>query len=205
MKTTEFEQTPEQLIETIRLKREGYEKAAFTLAQLFSNVRRHKTYRIKGYKSFGEFVEGEYDLPKSIANRLVGIWDFFTDDVEMAVTDMEVLGIDKLGLLRPVLKKLANDEEGRLALEGWIEFAGQSDLAALRERIQDEKPQAKDKTIREMFVDQFLENILAEFNCSRKELDYKLAIYFQDRDLSEVKREVKTKISKLELESGEAA
>jgi hypothetical protein len=52
-----------------------------------------------------------------------------------------------------------------------------------------------------VYIDQYLERMVSYFNCSRKELNFKLALYFQDRDLQEVQKEIKVLQRRFEEQS----
>ena len=60
----------------------------------------------------------------------------------------------------------------------------------------------QDVSLKDVFIDQFMEKMVTFFNCSKKELNFKLALYFQDADLDAVRDEIRIRQRKFD-ESGE--
>ena len=82
--------------------------------------------------------------------------------------------------------------------------AGELPTSELREEIKEirDRKKEKDKNLKDVFIDQFLEKMVTFFNCSRKELNFKMALFFQDADLDEIKNDIRLKQRKFE-ETGE--
>jgi ketol-acid reductoisomerase len=159
-----------------------------SLAELLSQLKRSNYHKNKGYKNFKEFVEKEFNLTGSFAQKLTGCFQLFVE--ELAVDEMSVkeIGLDKLQVLKPLLKD-SNIQE----TEDWLEKAQNLPVSELRSEVKDVRSKSKEKTLKEVFCDQFIEKMVTFFNCSRKELDFKLALYFQDADLETIYKEIRQK------------
>ncbi|MCD6177141.1 MAG: hypothetical protein J7K29_04815, partial [Candidatus Cloacimonetes bacterium] len=84
--------------------------------------------------------------------------------------------------------------------QDWIKKAQELPTTELREEIKEirENNKNKDKTMRDVFIEQYIERMVTFFNCNRKELNFKLALYFQDENLEEMRTVVKDKRRKFE-------
>jgi hypothetical protein len=153
------------------------------LGQLLSDIKKAKLFRYKGYKNFTEFVENEFNLSGSFAGKVIGAYDLFIKKLDVDEASVKNIGLDKLTMIKPVLKDL-----NQVETENWIRKAEDVSATELREEIREIKQKKKDKTktIKEVLVDQYLETMVTFFNCSRKELNFKLALFFQDEDLEKV-------------------
>ncbi|MCB5257810.1 MAG: hypothetical protein LHW47_01485, partial [Candidatus Cloacimonetes bacterium] len=71
-----------------------------------------------------------------------------------------------------------------------------------RKYIQELKANEKEEKIdqKKILVDQYLERMTSIFNCSRTELDYKLALYFQDMEPNQIKKVVQKRERQFESE-----
>jgi len=189
--------TPEEKFAAIAALKKRLEDDFIALGNLLSEIKRTKAFRLRGYKSFKDFVEGEYSMAGGFAARLINIHDLFVDELDIPEADLTRIGMDKLAMIRPMVKDCPYEET-----EQWVEKAQQLTASELREEIKDVREQKKEKSNKEIFVEQYVERMTTVFNCSRKELDYKLAVYFQDRDLDNVKDEIRVKQRRME-EAGE--
>jgi len=93
-------------------------------------------------------------------------------------------------MIKPLVKQAEFNEK-----QDWIKKAQELPTTELREEIKDirEKNKNKDKTLKDVFIDQYVERMVTFFNCNRKELEFKLALYFQDENLEEMRAVVKDK------------
>jgi len=193
------ELTAEEKIQAINNIKTDLENNFVVLGQLLSEIRRAKLFKFKGYKSFKEFVENEFNLSGTFASKVIGTYEFFIE--KLAVDEMSVknIGLDKLTLIKPIVKDLAVTES-----EEWIKKAEEIPVTELRDEIKDYRESRKDKskTIKEVLTDQFIERMVTFFNCSRKELNFKLALYFQDEDLESIRSIIISKQRKFD-ESGQ--
>ena len=57
--------TPEERFKTIQLLRNETETDLVTFGEVLSEIKRMKTYKIKSYKTFKEFIAQEYNLSTS--------------------------------------------------------------------------------------------------------------------------------------------
>ena len=107
----------------------------------------------------------------------------------------EDIGLDKLNMIKPMLKDTSYEET-----EEWIKKAEELPTTELREEIKEirDRNKEKDKNLKDVFIDQYLERMVTFFNCSRKELNFKLALYFQDADMDTVRDEIRTRQRKFE-------
>jgi hypothetical protein len=195
MDTTEFQQTPEEKLTALTSLRKRLENDFVILGELLSEIKRHKIFRLKGYKNFKDFVEAELNLSGAFAAKLVGIHDLYGDEMELDENTRELIGLDRLTMIRPLIKNAEPEQR-----DEWVAKAETRNPGELREEIKEIRQKEKVKSTREIFIDQYLQNMLALFNCSRKELDFKLAVYFQDTNLDEIKKQVKDKQKRLELD-----
>ncbi len=189
------ELTTEEKFAAVTTLKKRLEDDFIALGSLLSEFKRCKAFRLRGYKSFGDFVEGEYNMSRGFASRLVSVHDLFVEEMDIVETRLTSIGLDRLSIIKPVVKDCPLDEA-----EVWLVKAGSMDPAILREEVNDYRNQKKKKkkTNKEIFVEQWIERMATVFNCSVKELQYKLAIYFNDRDLDEVKDEIRVHQRRIE-------
>ncbi|MFO7895828.1 MAG: hypothetical protein R6U84_02735 [Candidatus Cloacimonadales bacterium] len=184
----------EKLQAVFNLKKE-LEENFVSLGQLLSEIKRNKIFKAKGYKTFKEFVEDEYGFSSSFANKLVSNYNIFINEFDLDEVTAKEIGLDKLNLVKPMLKE-ASQEEASV----WIDKAKTSPTADLRDEIKEirERNKEDNKTMKEIFVEQYTERMVTAFNCSKKELEFKLALFFQDSDLEEIKEVVRKQQNRFE-------
>jgi hypothetical protein len=85
-------------------------------------------------------------------------------------------------------------------IQDWLHKAAEMTTTELREEIREKREADREtgKTMREILIDQYLERMVSHFNCGRKELNFNLALYFQDMDLDEVATRIKKKRAEFE-------
>ncbi len=190
-----IEQTPEEKFEAVGRLKKTLEDNFVTLGALLSEIKRSKLYRLRGYKNFKDFVETEHAMTGGFASKLIGIHDLFIQELDINEESLKKIGLDKLTMIKPLVKGCVFEET-----EAWMNKAEDLPTPELREEVKTEKERRnrKDKTLKEVFIDQFFEKMTTSFNCSRKDLNYKLAIYFQDMNLTAVKDSIRIKQRKLE-------
>ncbi|HNX38272.1 MAG TPA: hypothetical protein PL124_07095 [Candidatus Cloacimonadota bacterium] len=189
--------SPEEKFHAIANLKDALEDNFISLGQLLSEIKRAKLYRFKGYEKFKDFIEGEYALSGSLAGKLVQSFDFFIEEMDMDEATAKEIGLDRLSMVRPLIAKAEWKER-----EEWIEKAGAMPTKDLRDHIKEIKKQEKneDVDLKTVLVDQYMEKMLTWFNCSGKELQFKLALFFQDADLEHVKKVVKERQRQFEIE-----
>jgi len=118
----------------------------------------------------------------------------------MDVDEEEVkqIGFDRLNMIKPLIQKA----DWKLRDE-WVHKAEEMPTKELREHIKEIKKQEKeaDVDLKDVYIEQYMEKMISWFNCSRKELNFKLALYFQDADLDEIKQVVKERQRRFEQET----
>lgn len=187
--TTERELTSMTLEErrkALTSMRERMEEHFLELGQLLSEMKKEKVYSIYGYENFREFVEDEFNLPGSLVSKLVTNYKYYIGQLNLDESSLIKIGLDKLNTLRPVLKKANPVEQER-----WLQEAEEEKSTILKEKIKELKEKEKKKSMKDVFTEQFLERLITYFSCSRKELMFKLALYFQDSDLKEIETKIK--------------
>lgn len=187
----EFEPTEQSINEklaVIRSLKTRLEDDFVTLGQLLSELKRSKVFKIKGFKNFRDFIEEEFNFSSTLANKLIGNYELFIEELDIDEVSVKKIGLDTLNLLKPIVKDCSYEET-----ESWIEKAQTLSKEDLREDIKLTKERKKEKTLKDVYIDQFRETMTIFFNCSQKELLFKLALYFQDADLEAVRSTVKKK------------
>ncbi|HPR18802.1 MAG TPA: hypothetical protein PLD62_11215 [Candidatus Cloacimonadota bacterium] len=193
------EMTAEEKIVAVNNLKKNLEDNFVSLGQLLSEIKRTKLYKFKGYKNFQEFVEKEFNLSNTFANRLIGTYELFIEELDVDETSVKNIGLDKLNMIKPLVKDTDYRET-----EDWIKKAEELPTSELREEIKEIRDLKKkqDVSLKDVFIDQFMEKMVTFFNCSKKELNFKLALYFQDADLDAVRDEIRIRQRKFD-ESGE--
>ena len=167
--------------------------------ELLSHIKRTGLYKVRGYKTFKDFIENEYNLASAFASKLIDTFELYMEEIGMDEESMKDIGFDRLNMIKPFVRDSA--ELG--TAEGWIEEAKILSTPDLREKIKEEKDKhKKPESFKDIFIKQHFEKLCVFFNCNVKELNYKMAIYFQDADLESVKIMIKEKQRKLEERNG---
>lgn len=189
--------TPDEKFSAVANLKDTLEDSFISLGQLLSEIKRTKLFRIKGYESFKDFVEAEYQMSSSLAGKLVQVFDVFIEEMDVDEGTIKDIGFDRLQMIRPLVQKADWNER-----DEWVQMAGELPTKDLRDHIKDIKKREKeqDLDLKKVFIDQYLEKMTAILNCSRTELNFKLALYFQDADPEEVKKAVRERQRSFETE-----
>ena len=164
--------------------------------ELLSDIKRSGLFKNKGYRTFKAFIESEHDMTMRTANDMICIYEIYSQEYDMSEADIEAVGIEKLNMIRGMVQNV-DIKEG----EQWIAEAKKLNVSELRDQIKESKEKTpKPLDFKELFVKQFIEKWCVYFSCTAKELVYKLAIYFQDADMEKVKKEIKVRQAKLDME-----
>lgn len=187
--------TPEEQFQAVANLKDQLEENFLVLGQLLSEIKRVKAYRKKGYASFKEFVEAEYSLSSSLAGKLVQVFDVFIEEMDVDESTIKQIGFDRLSMIKPLVAKADWTER-----DEWVSKAEELPTGELRDHIKEIKKKEKeqDLDLKKVFIDQYLERMTAVFNCSRNELNFKLALYFQDADIDSVKTVVRERQRKFD-------
>jgi len=187
--------TPDEKMEAVANLKQNMEENFVQLGQLLSDIRRTKLFKFKGYKTFKEFVENEFNMSGSFAAKIISNFDLFIRELDVDEHSAKKIGLDKLNMIKPLVKQAEFNEK-----QDWIKKAQELPTTELREEIKEirENNKNKDKTMKDVFIEQYIERMVTFFNCNRKDLQFKLALYFQDENLEEMRAIVKDKQRKFE-------
>ena len=190
-----FDMTPDEKMEAVANLKQNMEENFVQLGQLLSDIRRTKLFKFKGYKTFKEFVENEFNMSGSFAAKIISNFDLFIRELDVDEHSAKEIGLDKLNMIKPLVKQSEFNEK-----QDWIKKAQELPTTELREEIKEirENNKNKDKTMKDVFIEQYIERMVTFFNCNRKDLQFKLALYFQDENLEEMRVVVKDKQQKFE-------
>ncbi len=172
-------------IENIKVRMEN---DFVSLGQLLSMIKRTKAFKLKHYKTFKEFVEDEFNMSGSFAAKLINTYELYIEELEIDELSVKTIGFDKLNMIKSFVKDAGYEET-----ESWINKAQEMNTADLREEIKELREIEKEnkKSMKDILIEQYRERMATYFNCGQKEMNFKLALYFQDMDLEEVKKSVK--------------
>jgi len=190
-----FEMTPDEKIEAVTNLKQNMEENFVQLGQLLSDIRKTKLFKFKGYKTFKEFVENEFNMNGSFAAKIISNFELFIRELDVDEHSAKEIGLDKLNMIKPLVKQSEFSEK-----HDWIKKAKELPTTELREEIKEirEINKNKDKTMKDVFIEQYIEKMVTFFNCNRKELNFKLALYFQDENLEEILAIIKDKQRKFD-------
>ena len=195
-KKIDFETTPQEKFQALENLKKTLEEDFLTFAQILFEIKRTKAFKHKGYKNFKEFIEKEYNISNSFASKLISIYEIFIEELDIDEMSIKEIGFDKLGMIKPFVKNSSYEE-----VESWIKKAENLNTTDLREEIKKERERKKEKTTKDILIEQFKEKMVTYFNCNFKDLLFKLALYFQDQDLESVKNRIKIKERQLKDET----
>lgn len=189
--------TPEERFKAIGVIKNRLEEDFVALGELLSEMKRMRTFKIKGYKNFKEFIESEYNMSNTLASKLISIYDIYIKDMNIDTETVKEIGMDRLNLIKPLIKDTSYEVQ-----EEWVKQAEELTHQDLKEKIKEinDKKREDSKTLKDVFIEQFLDNMKGYFNCSGKELNYKLALYFQDSDLEKINEVIREKQRRFEEE-----
>lgn len=187
--------TPDEKMQAVGNLKKNMEENFVQLGQLLSDIRRTKLFKFKGYKTFKEFVENEFNMSGSFASKIISNFDLFIKELDVDEYSAKEIGLDKLNMIKPLVKQSEFPEK-----QDWIKKAQELPTTELREEIREirENKKNQDKTMKDVFIEQYVERMVTFFNCNRKELNFKLALYFQDENLEEMRAVVKDKQRRFE-------
>jgi hypothetical protein len=189
--------TPDETFAAVGNLKDQLEDSFVSLGQLLSEIKRQKMYRLRGYESFRDFVETEYKMSGSLAGKLVQTFDLFIEEMDVDEGTVKEIGFDRLQMIRPLVQKADWGDR-----DLWVEKAEELPTKDLRDHIKELRKKEKENDIdpKKVYVDQYLEKMTALLNCSRTELNFKLALYFQDADDEAVKKVVRDRQRAFETE-----
>ena len=181
----EIMMSPEEKIQAVIKLANEVEHDFVQLGQLLTGIKKTKLYKFKGFKTMKEFVEVEFNLTGSFVSKLLGNYALYVDRLDLDERTVKDIGLEKLNIIKPIVNKV----EYKDAIE-WIDRAKDQSATELREEVKEAKSKDTSKTLKEVFVDQYVEKMVMFFNCTKKELEFKLALYFQDRPLEDISAQI---------------
>lgn len=189
--------TPDEQFSAVANLKDKLEENFISLGQLLSEIKRSKIFRLKGYESFKDFVEAEYSLGGTLAAKLAAVFDVFIEEMDLDEGTIHEIGFDRLQMIQPQVRKADWSQR-----DEWVQLAQDMPTKELREHIKELKKEEKEQNVdlKKVLVDQFLEQMTAILNCSRTELNFKLALYFQDADPEGIKTLVRERQRNFENE-----
>ncbi|HOH97823.1 MAG TPA: hypothetical protein PL188_05880 [Candidatus Cloacimonadota bacterium] len=198
MKERTEQMSPDEKFSAIASLKDKLEENFVALGELLSEIKRSKLFRFKGYETFKDFVEAEYQLSGTLAAKLAMTFDLFVEEMDIDESSVKEIGFERLQLIKPLVQKAKWEER-----EEWIQKATDTPTNDLRSEIKELRKQEKENEpdLKKVFIDQYMEKMTTWFNCSKGELNFKLALYFQDADLDAVKKIVKERQRSFELET----
>jgi hypothetical protein len=195
METRQVEQTAGEKIQAVANLKNHLEEEFIQLGQLLSEIKRSKLFKFKGFKTFREFIEKEFNISSTFANKLIRTFELFIEELKVDEKTAIDIGLDKLNLIIPMLKDSDYGDK-----DEWLKKAEELQTAELREEIKEvrDRKREKEKNLKDVLVEQHIERMVTYFNCSRKELTFKMALFFQNQDLEEVRETVRENQRKFE-------
>lgn len=192
---SDIQQTPEERFAAVLNVTTDLEDGFLTAGELLHAIKQSKTFRFKGYEKFKDFVESEYGVSASFANKIVGVYDEFVVIQDKDVNDLHEIGLEKLHLIKPLVKK-----EDWKVKEEWYQKAIDLTLPDLKAEIKafKDKDKAENLDMKDVLISQWKERMLCLFNCSWKELQFKLALWFTAHD-SDFDAVLKDEVRKLQV------
>jgi len=195
------EQTIEEKINAVGVLKKELEDNFVQLGRLLSELKNKKIFKFKGFKNFKEFVETKYNLSSTVANRIIGIFEVYHVELNVDESTMLEIGFDKLSIIKPISVSQTYEEAAE-----WLEKAKSSSIPDLREAVKEKRDKNREnkKTMKDILVEQHKERMVTFFNCSKKELDFKMALYFSSIDndgLEEINSVVKMTQRRFEEEN----
>jgi len=198
-------QSTQDSLEAVYKLRNDLEGKFIEMGQLFAHIKAMKLYHFRGYESFRDYVEQEHNIGLSMANKLIKIQSIFVSDMDQDEETLKEIGMDRLLMIAPLVAKAGDWAEK----EDLLQIAGDLPIPELKTELKKRKEavKAEDTDLKQVFVQQFQERFTSWFNCSVKELQFKLALYFsdfKDQDLEIVMKDVKLKQRAFEAEVSNA-
>ncbi|HNX00216.1 MAG TPA: hypothetical protein PLE74_01985 [Candidatus Cloacimonadota bacterium] len=190
--------TPEEKFNAIANLKSKIEDHFLALGEIFSQIKRSQAYKIKGFPTFKEFIETDLKLTNSMAMKLIGIYELYIEELDVDENDVKNIGVDRLAMIKPIIQKATFQEQ-----ENWLEQAKSLPTQELKDKVKElrQKEKKLDKTMKDVLAEQYVEKMTTFFNCSVKELNFKLALFFQDQDLEQIRVIIKEKQRRFEEES----
>jgi hypothetical protein len=185
---------PEEKFAEIEKFKLRLQESFVAFGELLSDIKRNEVFKVKGHKTFKDFIEKEYNLASSFAMKLINTFELYSHEHDLDEETMKQIGFDRLNMIKPFVK-----DKDIVIAESWIEEAKTLDTPDLREKIKIEKEKDKKKeSSKDIFVKQHNEKMCSHLNCNVKELQFKMAVYFHEADMDSIRVMIKDKQKYLE-------
>ncbi|MCL1826966.1 MAG: hypothetical protein FWG20_02895 [Candidatus Cloacimonetes bacterium] len=187
--------TPEEKFELVEKHISQIQETFLAFGEVLSDIKRTEPFKVKGYKTLKEFLEKEYNLSSAFASKLIDTYELYVEEMALDEVDFKNIGYDRLNLIKPLVK---NDEMKQA--RSWIEDAKTINTPDLREMVKEAREKKeKPLSMKDEFIRQYFEKMAQYLGASGKELNFRLAVYFQDADLESIKTIIKEKIKKINI------
>jgi len=183
---------PEDCKRALLSMRHNVETQMVGLGQLLYDVKTNNHHGYYGFNTFTDYIESHFNMPGSFANKLIRIFKQFSEKMQLDETTIVGIGIDKLSLILPIIKKVDAIEQ-----DVWIEKATDMTIGELKEEVELYKEKHRKLNIEDVFTDQFVERMVTDLNCSKKKLMYNLAVYFHYEDHESVCGDIAARSTKI--------
>jgi hypothetical protein len=195
--------TPDEKFSAVNNLKNKLEQNFIELGQLLSDLKRSKIYRLKGYETFNSFVESEFSLGRSMASKLVQVFDIFIQDMDQDEATIKEIGLDRLAMILPFVRKADWAER-----DEWLKKAASMPIGDLQESVKHHRKELRDASpdLKKVLVDQWKERMCNYFNCTWSEAQFKLALWFSSgvRAEAEVMTALKQEVREAQIRFEEA-
>jgi hypothetical protein len=187
--------TPNEKFEALQNLRKRLDEDFIQIGQLLHEIKAGRLWKMKGYDSFKEFVENQQGFGNTMANKLIKLYEVYVVSMNLSAEELKEIGLEKLSVVANLVGK--PDEEGN---DIWLEKAKQCDLSELNAEVKAERKRRVRPDYKEVLISQWAEMGCELLNCNKKDFLFKMALYFQDSDWDEVRKQIKIKQRKFEQE-----
>lgn len=194
MTNQSIDQRPQDSLDAVYKLRNDLASKFIEMGQLFAHIKQTKLFRFNGYESFRDFIEQEHNLSLSLANKLIKIQNLFIQELDQDEETLKEIGMDRLIMIAPFMSDAPQEAQEEL-----LQIAADFPLPALKAELKKRKEEAKKEApdLKQVLVDQMKEHVCCWLNCSWKEAQFKLALWFcampvDGPILAEMKNHIKT-------------
>ncbi len=187
-----IDQTPEEQFEAIGDLQDKLEENFLFLGQLLNNVKQLKYHLFRGYESFKNFVEAEYNMSFAMASRMIRIQRLYVEDMDLDEETLKGIGMDRLLMIAPLMNKVGWRQDALLQM---AEDMPLDELIEELKRMKKEAAELEPPDLKKVLVDQWKQTMMEQFNCPWSEVQFKLALWFSMPEklgtMEEMKSEIK--------------
>ncbi len=194
MTNQSIDQRPQDSLDAVYKLRRDLESKFIEMGQLFAHIKQTKLHRFNGYESFRDYIEQEHNISLSLANKLIRIQSIFVQDMDQDEETLKEIGMDRLIMIAPLMSDAPQEVQEEL-----LQIAAEFPLPELKAELKKRKKEANAKApdLKKVLIDQMKEHVCCWLNCSWKEAQFKLALWFSAMPidgpvLAEMKQHIKT-------------